>query len=153
MSIDEWARKVAADIALVTEERAPADAAILAHLDEFEDVARRTRLKIPAFARALTRAGLTLRSGKPYSAATLRSQIHRARARRERAIPAEASGSRSPHTTEPKPDILDNVASSAPAAATRASSEITPKPPVSLSMLEKVRQSRPIRPKLGSSED
>lgn len=52
MSIDEWAKKVAHDIAQDADERAPADAAILAHPYEFEERARRTRLKMPAFARA-----------------------------------------------------------------------------------------------------
>lgn len=81
MNIDEWAMAIAADLLLTTDERAPMDVILLAHIDEFEDLARTTRLKIPAFARALTRAGVTLRSGQPYSAETLRAQINRARGR------------------------------------------------------------------------
>ena len=63
-------------------ERAPVDAVLIDFLDEFEDIARHTKLKIPAFARALTAAGLTLASGAPYDSATLRTQISRARLKR-----------------------------------------------------------------------
>lgn len=83
MSVETWARKVTAAVLIVPGERAPVDAVMVDFLDELEDLMRSTRLKIPAFARALTAAGLTLASGEPYDAATLRTQINRARAKRQ----------------------------------------------------------------------
>lgn len=82
MSVERWARKVAAAVLIEPGERAPVDAVLIDFLDEFEDLARHTKLKIPAFARALTAAGLTLASGAPYDSATLRTQISRARSKR-----------------------------------------------------------------------
>lgn len=82
MSIERWARKVVAAVLIEPHERAPVDAVLVDFLDEFEYLARHTKLKIPAFARALTAAGLTLASGAPYDSATLRAQISRARSRR-----------------------------------------------------------------------
>ncbi|MCW5721759.1 MAG: hypothetical protein KIS86_11510 [Devosia sp.] len=143
MSIDEWAKKVAADIALGTDERAPADAAIFAHLGEFEDLARRTRLKIPAFARALTRAGLTLRSGEPYSAATLRAQIHRARTRRKEENRSEDSV-KPPRVEQDRPG--SSTVLNIPAGPTSS-------PSMNLTALERMQRSRPKRPTLGQSED
>lgn len=82
MSVERWARKVVAAVLIEPGERAPVDAVLIDFLDEFEDLARSTKLKIPAFARALTSAGLTLASGGPYDSATLRTQINRARLKR-----------------------------------------------------------------------
>lgn len=82
MSVERWARKVVAAVLIEPGERAPVDAVLIDFLDEFEDLARHTKLKIPAFARALTAAGLTLASGAPYDSATLRTQISRARTKR-----------------------------------------------------------------------
>lgn len=82
MNIDRWAGRIAAELSIAGDERPPMDAVLLAHMDEFEELTRATRLKIPAFARALARAGVVLKSGKPYSAETLRAQINRARTRR-----------------------------------------------------------------------
>ncbi|MDI2076153.1 hypothetical protein [Bradyrhizobium sp. Mp27] len=82
MSVERWARKVVAAVLIEPGERAPVDAVLVDFLDEFEDLARRTKLKIPAFARALTAAGLTLASGAPYDSATLRTQLSRARSKR-----------------------------------------------------------------------
>src|SRR5258708_32005333 len=83
MSVETWARKVVAAVLIEPGERAPIDAVLVDFLDEFEDLARITKLKIPAFARALTAAGLTLASGAPYESATLRTQISRARTKRQ----------------------------------------------------------------------
>jgi hypothetical protein len=82
MTIERWAQKVAMAVLILPGERAPVDSVLVDHLDEFEELARVTRLKIPAFARALAAAGLTLSSGRPYDGATLRTQINRARAKR-----------------------------------------------------------------------
>jgi hypothetical protein len=82
MSVEAWAKKVAAAVLVEPGERAPMDAVLIEFLDEFEGLARATKLKIPAFARALTAAGLTLASGAPYDSATLRTQISRARIKR-----------------------------------------------------------------------
>lgn len=81
MSIETWAKKVAAAVMVAPGERAPVDAVLVDHLDEFETLSRSTKLRIPAFARALTAAGLTLASGTAYDSATLRTQINRARAK------------------------------------------------------------------------
>ena len=67
-------------------ERAPVDTVLVDYLDEFEELAQVTRLKIPAFARALTAAGLSLTSGLAYDGATLRTQINRARAKRRSSL-------------------------------------------------------------------
>jgi hypothetical protein len=83
MSVETWARKVVAAVLIEPGERAPVDGVLVDFLDEFEDLARTTKLKIPAFARALTAAGLTLASGAPYDSATLRTQISRARTKRQ----------------------------------------------------------------------
>lgn len=82
MTIDHWAQRISAEVTIAGDERPPMDTVILAHVDELDELMRSTRLKIPAFARALTRAGVTLKSGKPYSAETLRAQISRARTKR-----------------------------------------------------------------------
>lgn len=81
MSIQQWAQKIAAAVMIEPGERAAVDAVLRDHLDEFEQLLRATKLKIPAFARALTVAGLTLESGRPYDSHTLRTQINRARLR------------------------------------------------------------------------
>jgi hypothetical protein len=82
MTIEAWAQKVAKAVMILPGERAPVDTVLVDHLDEFEELARTTRLKIPAFARALTAAGLNLASGSAYDGATLRTQINRARSKR-----------------------------------------------------------------------
>jgi hypothetical protein len=82
MTIETWAKKVAKAVLVLPGERAPVDTVLVDYLDEFEELAQVTRLKIPAFARALTAAGLSLTSGLAYDGATLRTQINRARAKR-----------------------------------------------------------------------
>jgi hypothetical protein len=103
MSVERWARNVVAAVLIEPGERAPVDAVLIDFLDEFEDLARHTRLKIPAFARALTAAGLTLASGAPYDSATLRTQISRARSKRraQQARPEERTIAASPTTVVP----------------------------------------------------
>ena len=108
MTIDAWAKKVAKAVLVLPGERAPMDVVLVDYLDEFEELAQVTRLKIPAFARALTNAGLTLTSGLAYDGATLRTQINRARAKRRSEPDKEeprrtAIGISSHQTSMPKP--------------------------------------------------
>lgn len=152
MNIDEWARKISTEVDVAGDERAPVDIVMLAHLDEFEEIARATRLKIPAFARALTRAGLTLRSGKPYSAETLRAQINRARAKRKLVPASDASSSLAPSRIKERP-ILATVATS-PAVLRPVEADRHEAPPgKNANILEKLDRLKPRRPKaLGSEE-
>jgi hypothetical protein len=113
MNIDHWAQRIAAEFSIAGDERPPMDAVLLAHMDEFDELMRSTRLKIPAFARALTRAGVTLKSGKPYSAETLRAQVNRARARRAR----EATATPRTVTVRPDPSISQALAANTPEPA------------------------------------
>lgn len=102
MSIETWAKKVVKAVLVVPGERAPMDAVLGDHLQEYEELVRVTRLKIPAFVRGLNAAGLTLASGAPYDAATLRAQISRARARRAQELD-QGAGERTRRTISQNP--------------------------------------------------
>jgi hypothetical protein len=82
LTIQQWAQNIAAAVNVEPGERPSVDTILLDNLDEFESLLNATKLKIPAFARALTLAGLSSTSGRPYSGNTLRTQINRARAKK-----------------------------------------------------------------------
>lgn len=142
MSIDSWVQRIAAEISMTGDERPPMDAVLLAHMDEFDELMRSTRLKIPAFARALTRAGVTLKSGKPYSAETLRAQVNRARARRA----PEAAATPRTVTVPPDPSTSQAPAANTPETApTSVPSGPNMPPGVKGDVLSKLGRLRPKR--------
>lgn len=141
MSVNDWAKKVAAAVLVAPGERAPIDAVLVDFIDDFEVLAHSTRLKIPAFARALTAAGLTLASGAPYDSATLRTQINRARAKRR--MVASKEGTSSASSQKPAAAGENNRQSMRvqPARDTPASSTHTSAG--SLSVLKRLERSKP----------
>jgi hypothetical protein len=146
MTVEQWAQKVATAVLVLPGERAPVDMVLVDHLDEFEELARVTRLKIPAFARALTAAGLSLTSGLPYDAATLRTQINRARAKRslrrskdDTRFPALETIVKSPPTSTTTRPIRP------PARSTRGSPAQLPAKGENESILARLERSKPRR--------
>lgn len=93
MSIETWAEKVAQAMHVVPGERPSFTNVLVDFIDEYDALAAKTKLSVPAFARALTRAGLTSASGDECDPDALRIQIKRARERRATMRSAEAEQS------------------------------------------------------------
>jgi hypothetical protein len=93
MLIKTWAEKVAQAMHVVPGERPSFANVLVDFIDEYDVLAAKTKLSVPAFARALTRAGLTSASGGECDPNALRMQIKRARERRATMRAAEAEQS------------------------------------------------------------
>jgi len=144
VTIDAWAKKVAEAVLILPGERVPVDLVLVDYLDEFEELARVTRLKIPAFARALTAAGLTLTSGLAYDGATLRTQINRARTKR-RFQPNKDGPRRTVMVASSHQASIPKKPVRPPARSTRASTVQTTAKTENESILARLERSKPRR--------
>jgi hypothetical protein len=144
MSIEAWAKKVTQAMHVLPGERPPFAAVLVDFIDEFDELQAKTKMSIPVFARALTRAGLTSASGGDCDPNVLRMQIKRARERRATIRPAEARQSAAGSAPVVKSVDLETIIPvhrlpQLPAANHRG------EPHADLSVLKQLEQSKPIK--------
>jgi hypothetical protein len=154
MSVATWANKVAEAMRVMPPERPSFAAVLVEFIDEYDELAAKTKLKIPVFARALTTAGLTSASGGPCDPDALRMQIKRARGRRLALRTATEQNSASVSRWSPAPSKASSPgAPSLHTQAPRPSSNVDRKLAVP-SVLKQLQQSKPkkVRP-LDGGED
>jgi hypothetical protein len=153
MSIETWAEQVAQAMYVVPGERPSFANVLVDFIDEYDVLAAKTKLSVPAFARALTRAGLTSASGGECDPSALRMQIKRARERRAtmRAAESEQSALVLPPAAA-KPVGLETVAPARrlprPAAAGHGGTARA-----DLSVLKQLERSKPKRSRLLAADE
>ena len=152
MSIETWAEKVARAMSVVPGERPSFAAVLVDFIDEYDALAAKTKLSVPAFARALTRAGLTSASGDECDPDALRMQIRRARERRAtmRGTKAEQFALVSPPVAKPV-GLETGAPARGPNRPAAAGHGGTPR--ADLSILKQLERSKPIKARLLDADE